>query len=97
RAGRRVRGQRRRTRRDPARPAPDPDRGAGRRRRPLLRIPAARPVPGGPSMTRHFLRDDDLTPAEQKAVLELGLALRADRFARRPLEGPRAVAFITDK
>ncbi|HEV6955101.1 MAG TPA: ornithine carbamoyltransferase, partial [Promicromonospora sp.] len=46
---------------------------------------------------RHFLRDDDLTPAEQKAVLELGLALRADRFARRPLEGPRAVAFITDK
>ncbi|MEU4365368.1 ornithine carbamoyltransferase [Promicromonospora sp. NPDC023987] len=48
-------------------------------------------------MTRHFLRDDDLTPAEQKAVLELGLTLRADRFARRPLEGPRAVAFITDK
>ncbi|MFI9488403.1 ornithine carbamoyltransferase [Promicromonospora sp. NPDC052451] len=48
-------------------------------------------------MTRHFLRDDDLTPAEQKAVLELGLALRADRYARRPLEGPRAVAFITDK
>jgi ornithine carbamoyltransferase len=48
-------------------------------------------------MTRHFLRDDDLTPAEQKAVLELGLALRADRFAKRPLEGPRAVAFITDK
>lgn len=48
-------------------------------------------------MTRHFLRDDDLTPAEQKAVLELGLALRTDRFARRPLAGPRAVAFITDK
>ena len=48
-------------------------------------------------MTRHFLRDDDLTPAEQKAVLELGLTLRADRFARRPLEGPHAVAFITDK
>ncbi|MGI5190814.1 ornithine carbamoyltransferase [Promicromonospora sp. CA-289599] len=48
-------------------------------------------------MTRHFLRDDDLTPAEQKTVLELGFALREDRFARRPLEGPRAVAFITDK
>ncbi|MFD7025147.1 ornithine carbamoyltransferase [Promicromonospora sukumoe] len=48
-------------------------------------------------MTRHFLRDDDLTPAEQKTVLELGLALRADRYAERPLEGPRAVAFITDK
>ncbi|MDR7381322.1 ornithine carbamoyltransferase [Promicromonospora iranensis] len=54
-------------------------------------------------MTRHFLRDDDLTPAEQRAVLELGLALRDDRYlslskdGRRPLEGPRAVAFITDK
>ncbi|WP_036963641.1 ornithine carbamoyltransferase [Promicromonospora kroppenstedtii] len=48
-------------------------------------------------MTRHFLRDDDLTPAEQKTVLELGIALRADRYAKRPLEGPRAVAFITDK
>ena len=48
-------------------------------------------------MTRHFLRDDDLTPAEQAEVLELGLALRADRFARRPLDGPRAVAIIFDK
>lgn len=48
-------------------------------------------------MTRHFLRDDDLSPAEQAEVLELGLALRADRFARRPLEGPRAVAIIFDK
>ncbi len=46
---------------------------------------------------RHFLRDDDLTPAEQKQVLELGLAFREDRFVRRPLAGPRAVAFITDK
>jgi ornithine carbamoyltransferase len=48
-------------------------------------------------VTRHFLRDDDLSPAEQAEVLELGLALRADRFARRPLEGPRAVAIIFDK
>jgi ornithine carbamoyltransferase len=46
---------------------------------------------------RHFLRDDDLSPAEQAEVLELGLALRADRFAKRPLEGPRAVAIIFDK
>ena len=45
----------------------------------------------------HFLRDDDLSPAEQAEVLELGLALRADRFARRPLDGPRAVAIIFDK
>jgi ornithine carbamoyltransferase len=46
---------------------------------------------------RHLLRDDDLSPAEQAEVLELGLALRADRFAKRPLEGPRAVAIIFDK
>lgn len=45
----------------------------------------------------HFLRDDDLTPAQQTEVLRLGLELRADRFARRPLEGPRAVAVIFDK
>jgi ornithine carbamoyltransferase len=48
-------------------------------------------------VTRHFLRDDDLTPAEQAEVLELGLVLRADRFARQPLAGPRAVAIIFDK
>jgi ornithine carbamoyltransferase len=46
---------------------------------------------------RHFLRDDDLTPAEQAEVLELGLVLRADRLARRPLDGPRPVAIIFDK
>lgn len=45
----------------------------------------------------HFLRDDDLTPTQQAEVLRLGLELRADRFARRPLEGPRAVAVIFDK
>jgi ornithine carbamoyltransferase len=48
-------------------------------------------------MTRHFLADDDLTPAEQRAVLELALALRADRQVRTPLAGPRAVAVIFDK
>lgn len=48
-------------------------------------------------MTRHFLRDDDLTPAEQREVLELALAFRDDRFIRTPLAGPRAVAVIFDK
>jgi ornithine carbamoyltransferase len=48
-------------------------------------------------VTRHFLRDDDLTPAEQKQVLELALAFRDDRYLRRPLAGPRAVAVIFDK
>ncbi|WP_040594948.1 ornithine carbamoyltransferase [Timonella senegalensis] len=48
-------------------------------------------------MTRHFLRDDDLSPAEQKEVLELGLEFAANRFARRTFEGPQAVAIIFDK
>ncbi|HWJ85057.1 MAG TPA: ornithine carbamoyltransferase, partial [Cellulomonas sp.] len=48
-------------------------------------------------MTRHFLRDDDLTPDEQRDVLELALAFRSDRYIRTPLSGPRAVAVIFDK
>lgn len=48
-------------------------------------------------MTRHLLRDDDLTPAEQREVLELALRLKADRFALRPLAGPRTVAILFDK
>lgn len=48
-------------------------------------------------MTRHFLRDDDLTPTEQRAVLELALAVKASPFAWRPLAGPRSVAVLLDK
>jgi len=48
-------------------------------------------------MTRHFLRDDDLTPAEQREVLDLALAFQQDRHVRTPLAGPRAVAVIFDK
>jgi ornithine carbamoyltransferase len=48
-------------------------------------------------MTRHFLRDDDLSPAEQAEVLELAAELKKDPFSRRPLEGPRGVAVIFDK
>jgi ornithine carbamoyltransferase len=48
-------------------------------------------------MTRHFLRDDDLTPAEQAEVLQLAAELKKDPFSRRPLEGPRGVAMIFDK
>ncbi|WP_046470251.1 ornithine carbamoyltransferase [Allosalinactinospora lopnorensis] len=47
--------------------------------------------------TRHFLRDDDLTPAEQAEVLDLAEALKKDRFGHRPLEGPRTVALLFDK
>ncbi|PZG00373.1 ornithine carbamoyltransferase [Micromonospora deserti] len=48
-------------------------------------------------MTRHFLRDDDLTPAEQSAVLDLAARMKADRFGHRPLAGPRSVAVLFDK
>lgn len=48
-------------------------------------------------MTRHFLRDDDLSPAEQREVLDLALAFRDDRYIRTPLRGPRAVAILFDK
>ena len=46
---------------------------------------------------RHFLRDDDLAPAEQAEVLALAARLKADRLAEQPLAGPRAVAVIFDK
>jgi ornithine carbamoyltransferase len=48
-------------------------------------------------MARHFLRDDDLTPAEQAGVLDLAKAMKADRHAFRPLAGPQAVALLFDK
>jgi ornithine carbamoyltransferase len=58
-------------------------------------------------MPRHFLRDDDLTPAEQAEVLDLAAAMKADRAqagpvirasaAVRPLAGPKAVALLFDK
>jgi len=46
---------------------------------------------------RHFLADDDLTAAEQRAVLDRALALKADPFADRCLEGPRTVSILFDK
>jgi len=48
-------------------------------------------------MARHFLRDDDLTPAEQAQVLSLARAMKQDRFAARPLAGPKTVALLFDK
>ncbi|HEX5595139.1 MAG TPA: ornithine carbamoyltransferase [Micromonosporaceae bacterium] len=48
-------------------------------------------------MTHHFLRDDDLTPEQQSAVLDLAAAMKADRFGHRPLAGPRSVAVLFDK
>ncbi|MCV7085841.1 ornithine carbamoyltransferase [Mycolicibacter hiberniae] len=48
-------------------------------------------------MIRHFLRDDDVTPAEQAEILALAAELKAKPFSARPLEGPRGVAVIFDK
>ena len=48
-------------------------------------------------MLKHFLRDDDLNPAEQTGVLELAEAMKKDRFGYRTLAGPRTVAVLFDK
>lgn len=48
-------------------------------------------------MTRHFLKDDDITPDEQAEILELALRLKQERFSERPFNGPQTVAVIFDK
>ena len=48
-------------------------------------------------MTRHFLRDDDLTQAEQTTILDLAEKIKSDRWGRQPLAGPQTVAVIFDK
>ena len=42
-------------------------------------------------MTRHFLRDDDLSPAEQAEVLALAATLKQAPYDSRSLAGPRTV------
>ena len=49
---------------------------------------------------RHFLRDDDLSAAEQAEVLALAARYKKDPFGSvvgRPFAGPRTVAMIFDK
>src|ERR671916_836700 len=48
-------------------------------------------------MPRHFLRDDDLTPAEQREILDLADEFKADPLGHTPLSGPRSVAVIFEK
>jgi len=48
-------------------------------------------------MTRHFLRDDDLSPAEQAEILDLAASLKQDRFSSKVFAGPQTVALIFDK
>ncbi|OQO91910.1 ornithine carbamoyltransferase [Saccharomonospora piscinae] len=47
-------------------------------------------------MPRHFLRDDDLTPAEQAAVLDLAAELKQHPYGDA-LAGPKSVAVIFEK
>ncbi len=48
-------------------------------------------------MTRHFLKDDDITAAEQTAIIDRAIAMKADRFSEKPFAGPQTVAVIFDK
>ena len=48
-------------------------------------------------MTRHFLRDDDLTPTEQAEVLDRATRMKAAPYDAKPLAGPRTVAVLFDK
>lgn len=48
-------------------------------------------------MATHFLRDDDITQAQQTEILDLALALKAAPYSEKPLAGPQTVAVIFDK
>jgi ornithine carbamoyltransferase len=50
-----------------------------------------------PHAIKHFLRDDDLSPAELAEVLDLAATLKADPYGSKPLAGPQTVAIIFDK
>ena len=49
------------------------------------------------SSVRHFLKDTDLSPDEQRRVLDMAVQLKAERWSRSPLAGPQTVAVIFDK
>ncbi|HEY7796376.1 MAG TPA: ornithine carbamoyltransferase [Microbacteriaceae bacterium] len=48
-------------------------------------------------MTRHFLRDDDISSSEQAAIITHAIELKANRLSDRSFEGPKSVALIFDK
>ena len=48
-------------------------------------------------MTRHFLKDDDISAAEQAEILQLALKLKKDPYSAKPFAGPKTVAVIFDK
>ncbi|MEY4398629.1 MAG: hypothetical protein RLZ53_1205 [Actinomycetota bacterium] len=48
-------------------------------------------------MVRHFLKDDDISPKEQAAILQLAREVKAEPYKYRTFEGPKTVALIFDK
>lgn len=48
-------------------------------------------------MTKHFLRDDDITTSEQQQILELAVELKKSPYSQKPFAGPNTVAVIFDK
>ena len=48
-------------------------------------------------MTRHFLRDDDISPEEQSEILDLAVKLKGNPYSAKPFAGPKTVALIFDK
>jgi ornithine carbamoyltransferase len=48
-------------------------------------------------MVRHFLKDDDITPAEQALIIRRAIELKKAPYSARPYEGPKTVALIFDK
>jgi ornithine carbamoyltransferase len=48
-------------------------------------------------MTRHFLKDDDISQAEQQAILQLAIELKKAPHSAKTFAGPKTVAVIFDK
>lgn len=48
-------------------------------------------------MVRHFLKDDDISPAEQAEIIRRAIELKRSPYSARPFDGPKTVALIFDK
>jgi ornithine carbamoyltransferase len=48
-------------------------------------------------MVRHFLKDDDISPAEQAEIIRRAIELKKSPYSARPYAGPKTVALIFDK
>ena len=48
-------------------------------------------------MVRHFLKDDDISAAEQAEIIRRALELKKSPYSARPYAGPKTVALIFDK